>query len=265
MSRRDALVLVADDDNSSSSAIEKMLAKDGHRCLRARNGQEALRLFWDERPDLIILDVMMPLLDGFQVCERIREHDRATPVLFLTAKGDIVDKRIGYGIGGDDYLVKPFSGEELRLRVGALLRRAQIAAEAAASAPQSELYHVGDLEVNVRTGNVRLAGKRVELTPKESRIMAVLASHPGEVYSKRDLIEERSIWTRLSPFPCTYDAFEPSWSRIRASRATCRRYGTAVTGWQMRKTRSGTALGNNLAYSLRKNCNRARTPIAKAQ
>ena len=100
MSRRDALVLVADDDNSSSSAIEKMLAKDGHRCLRARNGQEALRLFWDERPDLIILDVMMPLLDGFQVCERIREHDRATPVLFLTAKGDIVDKRIGYGIGG---------------------------------------------------------------------------------------------------------------------------------------------------------------------
>lgn len=120
MSRRDALVLVADDDNSSSSAIEKMLAKDGHRCLRARNGQEALRLFWDERPDLIILDVMMPLLDGFQVCERIREHDRATPVLFLTAKGDIVDKRIGYGIGGDDYLVKPFSGEELRLRVGAL-------------------------------------------------------------------------------------------------------------------------------------------------
>jgi two-component system alkaline phosphatase synthesis response regulator PhoP len=104
MSRRDALVLVADDDNSSSSAIEKMLAKDGHRCLRARNGQEALRLFWDERPDLIILDVMMPLLDGFQVCERIREHDRATPVLFLTAKGDIVDKRIGYGIGGDDYL-----------------------------------------------------------------------------------------------------------------------------------------------------------------
>lgn len=121
MSRRDALVLVADDDNSSSSAIEKMLAKDGHRCLRARNGQEALRLFWDERPDLIILDVMMPLLDGFQVCERIREHDRATPVLFLTAKGDIVDKRIGYGIGGDDYLVKPFSGEELRLPGGGSL------------------------------------------------------------------------------------------------------------------------------------------------
>ena len=84
-----------------------MLAKDGHRCLRATNGQEALRLFRDSQPDLIILDVMMPVLDGFQVCERIREHDRITPVLFLTAKGDIVDKRIGYGIGGDDYLVSP--------------------------------------------------------------------------------------------------------------------------------------------------------------
>lgn len=81
MSRRDALILIADDDSSSSSAIEKMLAKDGHRCLRATNGQEALRLFRDSQPDLIILDVMMPVLDGFQVCERIREHDRITPVL----------------------------------------------------------------------------------------------------------------------------------------------------------------------------------------
>ena len=155
MSRRDALILIADDDSSSSSAIEKMLAKDGHRCLRATNGQEALRLFRDGQPDLIILDVMMPVLDGFQVCERIREHDRVTPVLFLTAKGDIVDKRIGYGIGGDDYLVKPFSGEELRLRVGALLRRARIAREATARVPQREVYRAGDLEVDVRTGNVR--------------------------------------------------------------------------------------------------------------
>ena len=156
MSRRDALILIADDDSSSSSAIEKMLAKDGHRCLRATNGQEALRLFRDGQPDLIILDVMMPVLDG------------------------------------DDYLVKPFSGEELRLRVGALLCRARIAREATARVPQREVYRAGDLEVDVRTGNVRLAGKRIELTPKESRIMAVLASHPGEVYSKRDLIEE--IW-----------------------------------------------------------------------
>lgn len=191
MAQCDSTILVADDDDGSSRAIEKILAKDGHSCLRAADGREALRLFAERKPDLVILDVMMPFLDGFQVCDRIREQDRATPILFLTAKGDIVDKRIGYSIGADDYLVKPFSGEELRLRVGALLRRARLSDEAPSSA-RRETYRVGDLEVDVRTGDVRLSGRRIELTPKEARIMAVLASHPGEVYSKRDLIME--IW-----------------------------------------------------------------------
>lgn len=186
------LILVADDDLGSSSAIEKILAKDGYRCIRAANGKDALDGFFRYSPDVVILDVMMPLMDGFQVCECIRERDTETPVLFLSAKGDIVDKRIGYGIGADDYLVKPFSGEELRLRVGALLRRALLARQSASPEGRPPLYRVGDLEVNVHTGDVRLAGRRVELTPKESRIMALLASHPGEVYSKRDLISE--IW-----------------------------------------------------------------------
>lgn len=175
-----------------SSAIEKMLAKDGHRCLRARNGQEALRLFWDERPDLIILDVMMPLLDGFQVCERIREHDRATPVLFLTAKGDIVDKRIGYGIGGDDYLVKPFSGEELRLPGGgSLASRANCGRSRSVRAPKRAIPRR-------RPGSERAHGEcapggktsRAYSQGVEDHGGAGIAS--GEVYSKRDLIEE--IW-----------------------------------------------------------------------
>ncbi|WP_251230433.1 response regulator transcription factor [Adlercreutzia aquisgranensis] len=190
---RAPLALVADDDASSGSAIEKMLAKDGYRCVQAANGQEALRLFGAMRPDVVILDVMMPLMDGFQVCGRIRERDCETPVLFLSAKGDIVDKRIGYGIGADDYLVKPFSGDELRLRVGALLRRARLArGEGARGGTAPETYRVGDLEVNVHTGDVTVGGRRVELTPKKMRIMAVLAAHPGEVFSKRDLIRE--IW-----------------------------------------------------------------------
>lgn len=186
------LVLVADDDNGSSLAVGKMLAKDGYRCIRASNGQEALRVFWEKEPDIVILDVMMPMLDGFQVCERIRERDTNTPVLFLSAKGDIVDKRIGYGIGADDYLVKPFSGDELRLRVGALMRRAFLARKSEFRQESTAVYRVGELEVDVHVGDVKLAGKRVELTPKESRIMALLASHPGEVFSKRDLIAE--IW-----------------------------------------------------------------------
>jgi len=185
-------VMLVDDDASMQVLIEQIVRRGGYDFCCAGNGADGLEMLRAERPDFLILDVMLPDINGFEICEIIRGEGREVPIMFLTAKGDIVDKRIGYGIGGDDYLVKPFSGEELRLRVGALLRRAQIAAEAVTSAPQRELYRVGDLEVNVRTGNVRLAGKRIELTPKESRIMAVLASHPGEVYSKRDLIEE--IW-----------------------------------------------------------------------
>ena len=184
MSRRDALVLVADDDNSSSSAIEKMLAKDGHRCLRARNGQEALRLFWDERPDLIILDVMMPLLDGFQVCERIREHDRATPVLFLTAKGDIVDKRIGYGIGGDDYLVKPFAFDELLARLRVMTRRA--------SASVSDVFTVADLTVDCAARTVSRGGVPVALSSKEFAILEYLVRNRGIVLSREKI--SHHVW-----------------------------------------------------------------------
>ena len=104
------LVLVAEDDESAASAVMLMLARDGISCVRAVNGSDALEHFARRRPDVVILDVMMPVLDGFQVCERIRQQDEAVPVLFLTAKGDMVDKRIGYSVGADDYLVKPFSG-----------------------------------------------------------------------------------------------------------------------------------------------------------
>lgn len=190
------LVLVAEDDESAASAVMLMLARDGITCVRAVNGSDALEHFARRRPDVVILDVMMPVLDGFQVCERIRQQDEAVPVLFLTAKGDMVDKRIGYSVGADDYLVKPFSGDELRLRVGALLRRARRVSFACApngvDTPRNEELVIGELSVNVHTGVTCVAGEKVELTPNEARIMAVLASHPGDVYSKADLICE--IW-----------------------------------------------------------------------
>lgn len=126
-----------------------MLARDGISCVRAVNGSDALEHFARRRPDVVILDVMMPVLDGFQVCERIRQQDEAVPVLFLTAKGDMVDKRIGYSVGADDYLVKPFSSDELRLRVGALLRRARRVSFACASngvdTPRNEELAIGEL------------------------------------------------------------------------------------------------------------------------
>ena len=191
-----ALVLVAEDDASSANAVALMLARDGFECERAGNGAEALELFAARRPDLVILDVMMPVLDGFQVCERIRQQDEAVPVLFLTAKGDMVDKRIGYSVGADDYLVKPFSGDELRLRVNALLRRVRRATAPDVSCgcgvTDCDELSIGELSVNVHTGATSVAGEKVELTPNEARIMAVLSSHPGDVFSKADLIRE--IW-----------------------------------------------------------------------
>jgi two-component system response regulator VicR len=194
MMRQSPIVLVADDDASSNNAIGFILEQEGYRCRKASDGEEALRLFEELSPDVVILDVMMPLLDGFQVCERIRARDRTTPILFLSVKGDIVDKRIGYGIGADDYLVKPFGGEELRLRIGALLRRASLALTVSAcdgACPHDSLA-IDELEVNIHTGGVKVRGEKVELTPKESRIMATLAAHPGEVFSKNDLIV--AIW-----------------------------------------------------------------------
>ncbi len=131
---------------------------------RGKRVRCARRHFARHRPDVVILDVMMPVLDGFQVCERIRQQDEAVPVLFLTAKGDMVDKRIGYSVGADDYLVKPFSGDELRLRVGALLRRARRVSFACApngvDTPRNEELAIGELSVNVHTGVTCVAGER---------------------------------------------------------------------------------------------------------
>ncbi|WP_197735979.1 response regulator transcription factor [Arabiibacter massiliensis] len=186
----ESMVLLADDDQSLRTATARLLEEAGFRCLEAVDGADALERYEEERPDLVILDVMMPKVDGFEVCERIRAKDKATPVLMLTAKGDIVDKRVGYRMGADDYLVKPFSGEELALRVGALLRRSrELAGE---RTPARRTVVVGDVEIDVVRGEALVAGEKVELTPKESRILAVLAEHPGEVFDRDDLV--RAVW-----------------------------------------------------------------------
>lgn len=186
-----ATVLLADDDASLREALVRMLEEDGYRCLEASDGAEALTLIGAASPDLVVLDVMMPKMDGFEVCERMRRTDAATPVLFLSAKGDIVDKRTGYRMGADDYIAKPFSGEELRLRVSALLRRAKLPLGQSVSQQRDRLA-MGGLTVDFRSGDVSVDGKRIGLTPKESRIVRTLAEHPGEVFSKEDLI--RAIW-----------------------------------------------------------------------
>ncbi len=190
-----ATILLADDDRSLRGATAQMLSEAGYVCVEASNGHQALKEFADSRPDLVILDIMMPGLDGFEVCERIRQVDSLVPVLFFSAKGDIVDKRIGYKLGADDYLVKPFAEEELLLRVEALLRRACQAQGAASDCTGEKnlgMCEIGDLKVDLRHGDVWRNGEKIPLAPKERRIMATLAEHPGETFDKNDLI--RLVW-----------------------------------------------------------------------
>ena len=182
--------LIADDEASFRIFISSALSSEGYECLCAEGGDEALRLFKAESPDIVLLDVMMPHIDGFEVCRRIRQINEDVPVLFLSAKGDIVDKKTGFSNGGDDYLVKPFDEEELLIRIAALLRRTQRRnGESPTSNPK---LSIGPFEFDASRYQLFVDGQPVALTPKEFQLLFHLASHPGEVMSKNELIE--ALW-----------------------------------------------------------------------
>ena len=185
---RPAKILFVDDDASMRAAMRIILTSAGYGYVGAEDGARGLELFEAERPDLAILDVMTPGLNGFEVCERIRAAAPGLPVLFLSAKGEVEDKKCGLRSGADDYMVKPFDAEELLLRVAALLRRS------AGADPRGlpAVVEVGELTVNLRRHEVMRAGEKVPLTPKEFQIVAYLAERCGEVVSQRELVEE--LW-----------------------------------------------------------------------
>ncbi|MEM5817666.1 MAG: response regulator transcription factor, partial [Desulfitobacterium hafniense] len=152
-------------------------------------GLEALEVFAGEAPDLLILDVMLPGLDGFAVCEKIRSFSDV-PIIFLSAKGDIVDKGIGFKMGGDDYLVKPFSSMELDFRIKALLRRPHRLEDEPNNS--DEVLKVGDLEMRLNEYEVYSGGEKVELTAKEFEVLAFLAKNRGQVFTREQLLDR--IW-----------------------------------------------------------------------
>ena len=174
-------IMLADDDEGLRQVIERIVVEDGYDFCCAGTGSEALALYEAEHPDLVILDVMMPELNGFDVCSELRKRGSKVPVLFLSAKGDIVDKSVGFKTGADDYLVKPFSPVELSLRIGAL--------------PASRIA-IGDVEVLLDSYEVRVRGKAVDLTSKEFEIVALLASSPGKVFTREQILEH--IWGQSS-------------------------------------------------------------------
>lgn len=178
-------VMLIDDEESMQTLVGHIIAAEGYDFCSARDGEEGLAVLERENPDLIILDVMMPKMNGFQACRKIRERGVISPIIFLSAKSDIVDKGEGFEAGGNDYIVKPFDPQELSLRVRAHLRQFN-----SVSQVQKTFIRTGPLEIDVKRHRVCLKGERVDLTAKEFQILLLLASHPGEVFTREQLVEE---------------------------------------------------------------------------
>ncbi|MCP4662819.1 MAG: response regulator transcription factor [bacterium] len=191
-------ILVVEDERNLAEGIAENLEAEGYRAEIARDGKSGLEKILSRRYGLVILDVMLPEMDGFTVCEMVRRQDKVTPILFLTAKGGIHDRIRGLEAGGDDYLPKPFHLQELLLRIKAILRRWEwYSEEPTAGSP----LRFGDNELDLRTFQARAwDGATHSLTHKEAMILKALAERPGEVISREDLLEK--VWG-YDVFPST--------------------------------------------------------------
>jgi two-component system, OmpR family, response regulator ResD len=180
-------VLVVDDEPTIAEVVARYLERAGYRTRVAADGLEAIAAAADRRPDLVVLDLMLPGLDGLEVMRRLREHDRERiAVILLTAKGEESDRVAGLRLGADDYVVKPFSPAELVARVDAVLRRLD------ASPAQEASLVMGELDVDPSARRVFVAGQEVQLTQREFDVLLFLARHPGQVFSRNQLMD--AIW-----------------------------------------------------------------------
>jgi DNA-binding response OmpR family regulator len=190
MADRAPRILLVDDEQPIQTLLSFPLQKDGYEVVRANDGREALQRFGEGPFDLVVLDVMMPKLDGLEVCRRLRARS-TVPIIMLTAKAEEIDKVLGLELGADDYITKPFSLREFRSRVRAALRRAGMSAHAE-TVDEDEPVHVVDLELDPGKRAVRVRGANVDLTFVEFEILKALASSPGRVFT-RDMLLTR-IW-----------------------------------------------------------------------
>ncbi|MBD0318114.1 MAG: response regulator transcription factor [Thermoleophilia bacterium] len=180
-------ILLVDDEESVQKLLTYPLERDGHRVVQARDGEEALERFRAERPHLVLLDLALPKLDGLEVCRRMRAES-SVPILMLTARDDEIDKVLGLEIGADDYITKPFSIRELRSRVRAAVRRANLSPTADAE----ETIETDGLRMDIPRRAVEVRGERVQLTYLEFELLRTLAASPGRVYTRQALLDR--LW-----------------------------------------------------------------------
>lgn len=184
-------LLVVEDDLNIQRMIVDYFKHVGFEVITASDGEAGIKAALEERPDALILDVMLPKTDGFSVCRHIRERNPSLPILILTAKDDVVDKVLGLEMGADDYITKPFSLRELEARLKSVLRRMRAKSKDAEEGDQAPIVR-GSLRILPGRREVTVNGKHVDLTPKEFELLQLFASHPGRVYSRKYLLE--NIW-----------------------------------------------------------------------
>lgn len=186
-------ILIAEDDPNLRAGLVDLLSLEGIDCIVAEDGEAAWRAFTEEAPALCLFDVMMPRLDGLDLCRRIRARDSHTPILLLSARGAEIDRVIGLEIGADDYIAKPFAARELVARIKAGLRRARAAPQPAA-AESSERLRMGDLEIDRQALRAWRGGQVIDLAPRELAILQVLLARKGKAVSRDELFD--AAWGR---------------------------------------------------------------------
>ncbi|MCA1626345.1 MAG: response regulator transcription factor [Acidobacteria bacterium] len=188
---RKIALLVIEDDENISTAIKEYFTRAGYGVTTAEDGVTGVQAALNERPDAVVLDLMLPKMDGLAVCRELREKAAYIPILMLTAKDDVVDKVLGLEMGADDYITKPFSLRELEARIKSVLRRVNAAARAEGGGEDAPIKR-GKLRIDPAKREVTVGERLVELTPKEFELLRLFASNPGRVFPRKYLLEK--IW-----------------------------------------------------------------------
>lgn len=178
-------ILIVDDDKNICELLRIYIEKEGFDTFIAHDGKTALKIFSNESISLVILDIMLPEIDGWQVCRKIREKSKC-PIIMLTAKGEVFDKILGLELGADDYVVKPFESKEIVARIKAILRRTEIEEKG------PEILTYDDLTINTEKYELKLNNKKIYLSPKEMELISFLASNPNKVFTRNQILDK--IW-----------------------------------------------------------------------
>ena len=179
-------ILVVDDDLNICELLRLYLTKEGYNVVIANDGVQAVTMFQNESPNLVLLDIMLPKLDGWQVCREIRKYSE-TPIIMLTAKGEVFDRVLGLELGADDYVVKPFDTKEIVARIKAVLRRS-----ASSAAEEIKEVHYDKLSINLTNYELKVAGVQIDTPPKEMELIFHLAKNPNRVFTRDQLLDE--VW-----------------------------------------------------------------------